>query len=302
MSKDNINPNPKKRASRFKRPPPIPMHLTERDEQIITRCWEDKFLSTSDLHTLFFGALARCVHRLRILYSNHYLDRHFVPTAIPYRGATQARYTISTKGVSIVSLRLGQEQNYVALKRRQFNSRIQSPSFLLTFRHLQTINATRIDFEKAFLALDDWQLVGWIPERLLEDHFIISTEGQVRRTKIRADGYFQYHHSPTAKIYSAFVEVDLGTMSHQQIMAKVQRYLHYFQTELPLRKYGTQWFRVLFITTSSKRANQLWHTISKLTNSIFWLTSFDEIKKPAWLKRDIWLRVGREGRYPLVGE
>ena len=65
-----INPDASKRTSRYKRPDPIRMQLTERDEAIITRCWEDKLLSTSDLHTLFFGARARCVHRLRILYSN----------------------------------------------------------------------------------------------------------------------------------------------------------------------------------------------------------------------------------------
>ena len=246
-----INPDESKRASRYQRPkPPIPMHLTERDEQIITRCWEDKILSTSSLHTRFFGARARCIHRLRVLYSNYYLDRYFFPVSTPYWGSTEAMYTIGTKGSGIVSLWLDQNQNYVAMKRREFTARMQLPTFLLTFRHLRTVNHTRIRFEKAFLDTKEWKLVRWIPERLLEDRFTITEDGEIKRTKIRADGFLQYQHETTGQIYSAFVEADLGTMSQKQILAKVSRYLHYFQTELPGEKYGSRWFRVLMITTS----------------------------------------------------
>jgi len=295
-----INPDKTKRASRYQRPKPIRMRLTERDEQIIVRCWEDKILSTSNIHTLFFGARARCTHRLRILYSNYYLDRYFLPIYWPYRGSAEALYTSGVKGNSIVSLLLNQNQNYVALKRRQFLSSMESPSFLLTFRHLQVVNHTRINFEKAFLKITDWQLIEWIPERLLEDQFTITQDGQIRRAKIRPDGFFKYQHQTTGKLYSAFLEADLGTMSHKQILAKVERYLQYFQTDLPQEKYGTQWFRVLMITPSQKRVRQLWRIISTLTNSIFWITNFDEIRKPLWLSKRIWMRVGQEGSYALL--
>lgn len=179
-----INQKEAKRASRHQRPSPIPMRLTMRDEKIIARCWEDKLLSTSDLHTLFFGAKARCIYRLRILYSNYYLDRYFFPILLPYRGSTEALYTSGVKGNSIVSLLLDQEQNYVALKRREFISSMESPSFLLTFRHLRVVNHTRINFEKAFFKITDWELLRWIPERLLEDQFTITQDGQIRRAKI----------------------------------------------------------------------------------------------------------------------
>ena len=295
-----INPDDGQRASRYQRPKPIPMLLTDRDEQLIARCWGDKLLSTSDLHTLFFGAKARCIYRLRILYSNYYLDRYFFPVISPYRGSTEALYTIGTKGSHIVSLRMELDQNYIALKRREFNTRMQSPSFLLTFRHLRTVNHTRIRFEQAFDETQDWQLIRWIPERLLEDQFTITHAGQLKRTKIRPDGFLQYQHTTTGQTYSAFVEADLGTMSHQQIRAKVKRYLHYFQTDLPHQKYGTHWFRVLILTPSQPRARQLWRTISHLCGSIFWLTSFDAMKDPSWLTERIWLRVGHEGNHALV--
>ena len=295
-----INPQRTKRASRYQRPKPIPMRLTERDEQIIVRCWEDKLLSTSDLHGLFFGAKARCIHRLRILYSNYYLDRYFFPIYLPYQGSTEALYTSGVKGNSIVSLRINQDQNYVALKRRGFISSMESPGFLLTFRHLRAVNHTRINFEKAFEQITDWQLIEWIPERLLEDQFIIRQDGGIRRAKIRADGFFKYQHKTTGKLYSAFVEADLGTMSQKQILAKIERYLQYFQTDLPQEKYGTQWFRVLMITPGQKRVIKLWRIISSLTCSIFWITSFDEIRKPLWLSKSIWMRAGKEGSYALL--
>ena len=295
-----INPDESKRASRYKRPDPIRMQLTERDEAMITRCWEDKLLSTSDLHTVYFGAKARCIYRLRILYSQYYLDRYFFPAYSPYRGSTEALYTTGTKGNYIVSLRLDLDQNYVALKRREFNARMGSPSFLLTYRHLCALNHTRICFEQAFVQANDWQLLRWIPERLLEDQFTVAQAGQIKRTKIRPDGFLQYQHTATGQTYSAFVEVDLGTMSHQQMTAKVQRYLSYFQTPLPQERFGTQWFRVLILTTSQQRAQELQHTISQLTGSIFFLTSFSEMQTRSWLSRRIWLRAGREGSYALV--
>lgn len=299
---DRIAPDESTRASRYHRPKPIPMHLTDRDEAVITRCWEDKLLSTSDLHTLFFGAKARCVRRLRILYSNHYLDRYFLPVISPYHGSTEALYTIGVKGSPIASMRLDQDQNYVALKRRELTTRMQSPSFLLTFRHLRAVIKTRLCFEQGFAQETQWQLLLWIPERLLEDQFTLDGNGTVRRVKLRADGFFQYQHTTTGRIYSAFVETDLGTMSHGQITAKVQRYLGYFQTPLPEHQFGTRWFRVLMMTTSHKRAQELWYTISQHTRSIFWLTSFDHISHPQWLTQRIWHRVGREGRYPLLYE
>ena len=295
-----MNPDDSLRASRYRRPSPIRMQLTDRDERLITRCWEDKLLSTGDLHAIFFGARARCIYRLRILYSNYYLDRYFYPLQTPYRGASEALYTIGTKGGHVASCHLGQDPNYIALKRREFNSRMQSPSFLLTFRHLRTVVHTRIMFEQAFARVTDWQLLRWIPERLLEDQFTINVSGEMKRSKIRADGFLQYQHTPSGQTYSAFVEADLGTMSHAQIIAKVERYLHYFQTSLPEERYGTRWFRVLMITTGQKRAQQLWHTISRLTGSIFWLTSFDALRDPLWLTQRNWLRVGHDGNYALV--
>ena len=295
-----INQKESQRQSRFKRPQPIPMRLTGRDEQIISRCWEDKLLSTSELHHLFFGAKARCSHRLRILYSNYYLDRYFFPIYWPYRGSTEALYTSGVKGNSIVSLFKDHDQSYVALKRREFLASMQSPSFLLTFRHLRQINHTRILFEQAFKQATDWQMLQWIPERLLEDQFTITQDGELRRAKIRADGFLQYQHQQTGKVYSAMLEVDLASMSQKQILAKVERYLHYFHTDLPQSKYGTQWYRVLIITTSHKRAMQLWQTISRLTHSIFWITTFEAMKDPLWLFRRIWLKAGQEGSYALV--
>lgn len=209
-------------------------------------------------------------------------------------------YTIGTQGCRITSCRLEQIPNYIALKRREFVARMVSPSFLLTFRHLRTVVHTQIVFEQAFARTADWELLRWVPERLLENQFTITQYGEVRHSKIRADGFFQYQHTASGQTYSAFVECDLGTMNHGQILAKCERYLRYFQTELPEARYGTRWFQVLIITSSRQRALQLWRTIGRLTRSIFFLTHFDVMTEPSLLTQRIWLRVGREGAHALV--
>lgn len=253
-----INSPKSKRASRYQRPRPIPMRLTQRDEQMISRCWEDKLLSTSDLHTLFFGAKARCIYRLRILYSNYYLDRYFFPILWPYRGSTEALYTSGVKGNSIVSLLKDQDQNYVALKRREFKTSMESPGFLLTFRHLRVVNHTRINFEKAFEQITDWKLLRWIPERLVEDQYETLVRMSGMRWPIETSFEFGkqfiglgdyevrswcgWHHHMTLSILAHFSLVRMQLKLKENAPALTLPQVHLLLAVLlPKRHFDVQW-------------------------------------------------------------
>ncbi|MBM3200754.1 hypothetical protein FJZ53_07485 [Candidatus Woesearchaeota archaeon] len=179
---------PSKRSSRYIRPDLIPMRLTSRDEKIITRCFEDKLLSSSDLLQLFFQTRQRCNRRLQKLYSQHYLDRHYFYTPQPLSGSQDALYSLGKRGIDVVTLKKGIPREQVQRARQKFQRQLKSYSVLFTLAHIKAVAKVRIAFEKAFKKHQRAELINWIPERLLEQRF----KADDKRLKLRPDGFMQY--------------------------------------------------------------------------------------------------------------
>jgi hypothetical protein len=270
------------------------MRLTSRDENIITRCFEDKLLSSSDLLQIFFQTRQRCNRRLQKLYSRYYLDRHyFYTTALS--GSQDALYSLGKRGVDVVTLKKGIPREQVQRARQKFARQLTSYSVLFTLAHIQATVKARLAFEKAFKKHQRAELLNWIPERLLEQRF----KADDKRLKLRPDGFMQYQIN-SGKIYSAFLEIDLGTQSSKQIKEKVKRYLAFSETDLPNSFLGSRWFRVIFITKSQRRSQELKEAIEAVTNKIFWITDISKISGDDWLDKPIFLRVGMPGRFSLI--
>ena len=288
---------PTKRANRYIRPKPITMILTSRDENIITRCFEDKLLSSSDLQCLFFGTKQRCNRRLRKLYSQHYLDRHFIATPLPFCGAKDALYSPGKRGVDVVALQKDIPKEQIHSARQKFARQLKSYSVLFTLAHIQAVAKARLAVEKAFFYCYEAELINWIPERLLEQRF----SNDDKQMKLRPDGFMQYEIKDSGKTYNAFIETDMDSQSSKQIQEKVRRYLAFSQTSLPQERFGSPWFRVLFISKTQRRSQNIKAAIEAITDKIFWMTDFDQIQGD-WLLEPIFLRVGRDGLFPLLGK
>lgn len=286
---------PKNKESRnLKRPSPISMRLTERDQKIIVRCFEDKLLSTSFLQRLYFPSLVSCSRRLRMLFSNHYLDRWFFPASPPEMGKKEAYYSVGKGGESLVALKLGIPAEKIETHSRTLKRRIKSYSILFTLAHIKAISRARFSFERAFAMNDKVELISWLPERLLQQQF---KDGKSK--KLRPDALLKYFTKPNGKKYTAFLEVDLATESSKQIQKKVSRYLAFSKTALPQQKFGTTLFRVIILTTSDKRSKNIKKSVESITDKIFWITDFSLLKGD-FLGLPIFLRAGCKGRYPLI--
>jgi hypothetical protein len=285
---------PEKKANRYIRPLPIPMRLTSRDVLIITRCFEDKLLSSSDLLQIFFQTRQRCNKRLRKLYSQHYLDRHYIALPLPYCGARDALYSLGKQGIQVVALQKSIPKQQITLARQKFVKQMKSYSVLFTFSHLQANAKVRIAVEQAFEHYPQAELISWIPERLLEQRFSLDE----KRVKLRPDGFMQYKSKH--KIYNAFIETDMGSQSSKQIQDKVRRYLAFSKTSLPQTEFGSPWFRVIFITKGEGRSLQLKSAIETITDKIFWITDLGKLKGD-WLLMPRFLRAGRNELFSLCG-
>lgn len=291
MTKSSEN---KKSKSVLKRPTPVPMQLTKRDEKIIVRCFEDKLLSTSFLKKLYFPSLSSCSRRLRILYSNHYLDRSFFSASPKPSGKKEAYYSLGKKGVGLVALKLGLGKKRVEKQRRSFLRQMRRHSILYTLAHIKAISKVRFSFEQAIRKNERVELISWLPERLLQQAFYNG-----KKRKLRPDAFLKYFIKDTQKRYTAFLEIDLATESRKQIQNKIKRYIAFSNTNLPQRSFGTSLFRVIVLTTSKERSNNIKESIETITDKIFWVTDFSKLKEN-FIEKPVFLRAGLEGRYPLI--
>jgi Replication-relaxation len=89
------------------------------------------------------------------------------------------------------------------------------------------------------------------------------------------DGYFEVGSAQGFR--SLFVEVDLGTEAVPILARKASLYLQLAASGEFSQIFGRSQFRVLLITTSERRLQNIRAAIAKLTDKVFWLGTLDFI-------------------------
>ena len=96
-----------RRASRFERPKkPSSLILQPRDREILVTVYGHRFLSSEQIRDMFFGCTTRSNARMRKLWENGYLDRHYL-RPLAFHGSSQAIYSLGPRGVDMVTESLG---------------------------------------------------------------------------------------------------------------------------------------------------------------------------------------------------
>ena len=101
------------------------------------------------------------------------------------------------------------------------------------------------------------------------------------------DGYFEIAFGQG--IRPAFVEIDLGTEAVPVIVRKARLYLQYATSGEFSKTFGRSQFRVLVITTSERRLNNMRAAVAKLTDKIFWFGTLDMLTADRFWS-SVWLR------------
>jgi hypothetical protein len=96
-------------------------------------------------------------------------------------------------------------------------------------------------------------------------------------TPLIPDGYFEIGSSQGFR--GMFVEIDLGTESAPVLVKKTQAYLELATSGEFAKIFNRSQFRVLVITTSKRRLDNLRNAISKLTDKIFWFATLDNLSR-----------------------
>jgi hypothetical protein len=111
------------------------------------------------------------------------------------------------------------------------------------------------------------------------------------------DGYFEVEDG--GNVLVAFLEVDLGHEGLALWKTKAQRYLDYAISGQFQRRFSQQRFRVLVVTDSVRRLNNIRNVVNKATDKIFWFSTFELVNREGFWS-PVWLRPREDGQRPLL--
>jgi Replication-relaxation len=211
-----------------------------------------------------FKSRTRANERLLALTQAGYLKRAFV-------GRRQAVYWLANRP-------LHQE------KKR--GDTVAEPASLF-LRHRLEINRVHLLVQYSSIPIRGWWFAAW-------QNFQKPLSGAV---PLIPDGYFELGSAQGFR--PVFVEVDLGTEAVPVLARKASLYLQLATTGEFSKIFGRSQFRVLLITTSDRRLQNIREGIAKLTDKVFWFATLDAIA-PEKFWTATWLRPTGDQFQPLL--
>ena len=260
--------------------------LTDRDSELLVSLFKYRYLSTSQVQRLHFPSLQTAARRLRLLAAAGYVSMFRSP-AIPDRIAMLTR-----SGAEAVADRLR-----VTLLELGWDGRRQQPKDYLFLAHFLAASDFRITLTLACGEAPDLQLLGFLPEHLVEQtpkggvrkyvRDVIADIHDARQKLLHApDAVFALFRRGVPALF--FLEIDRGTETignpERGVLKTVRFYLNYllgsgYQRYREDFSVSDQFkgFRALLVVSSRERLANI--------RTICGRIQFD----PARAKRFIWL-------------
>jgi hypothetical protein len=217
--------------------------LQERDRRLIEALECMRVINREQARVVAgFHSRTRANERLLALTEAGYLRRAFV-------GRREAVYWLSGKPLQDDKKRGGPANQPASL-------------FL---NHQLEINRVHLLVEYSAIPLRGWWFAKW-------QSFQTPLSASI---PLIPDGYFEL--GSAAGFRSVFLEVDLGTEAVPVLAKKASLYLQLAASGEFSQNFGRSQFRVLLVTTSERRLQNIRAGIAKITDKIFWLGTLDLI-------------------------
>jgi hypothetical protein len=264
------------------------MVLTERDKRIILAVYENRYMSRDQIRNLFFNVTSMANERLMRLYQHGYLDRLYPPVSF---GSTQAVYGLDRKGAELVAKELGIAKESINWKKR--NSKVE----FLFLEHTLAVSEFRVCLELAAREARKIEVLFWKPQSKALNDRVPDPERQSKYLLVSPDAFFGILTTnglpaeASAKAGKAyfFLEADLGTESTERFKKKIIAYRNYWKSGKYQEKYGFKSFRVLTVTTSEKRLNNLVAMACDCGAKGMFLFTTQDLTKPNNVFDNVWL-------------
>ena len=154
------------------------------------------------------------------------------------------------------------------------------------------------------------RLLKWQEGRMLWDSVDIVDRGNSIRLPIRPDAFFTLEDSrrPEGKYAHFALEADRSTTNHLRFGEKIRAYWRYIEEGLHEKKFGVKRFRVLTITLTAARAENLSSLAKTILPERGWKYFFFgslqpfSLKNPTPIFDEVWISPRTPERQPLVAE
>lgn len=286
------------KSSRYRRAEqPADLILQPRDVKMLMAVDDYRFLSRSQLQRLFFSGLHRACRRLRQLYDHQYVDRLWVPRTalglpdpvdepLAITGSPPALYRLGKAGVPIVAR--ARDEDVEAVRQR-----VRERPKPTIMAHDYLLNELRVQTAIAVASRPDLTLELWLsgPECFERYEHHDRESGRDATRVFNPDAFFRL--AVGGGVAAVFVEIDLGTESIQRrFKHKIWTYRTYVKSGQFLGKFGQKRFRIMVVTTSERRIQNLGQVAAEFKASeVFWFTTRDQLLATEdFLRASIWRR------------
>lgn len=269
---------------------PQPFALQSRDLDILHALHTYRFLTAPQITSLFFGSKKRAYARLHKLYHHRLINRHFLGMYVDKMN-TPMVCVLDKAGAELLRTERG-------FNIRWYKSITAKPLATLFLRHALEVNDVRIAVERA-CQQQGTTLLKWLSEYDLKTNYDrVTIADEVSRAVI-PDGYCAL--KTKQGITHLFWEIDRGTERSAVFKHKILAYLAYAKSDLALKRFGTQQFRVLTVTKTLQRATNLRAATEKVQGkSRFWFATLTDVTPEKVLTEPIWSVAGREETAALL--
>lgn len=291
----------------MKHPPPVV--LTERDRQILHTVYQYRVLTREQIERLLFAPTngqdhftktSKARQRLKLLYQHKYLQRVPLPLSHgTWAWAWQTVYRLARCGAEIVAQGLGIAPKELAYwGRGDDKDRRATEVTPLFLTHALHVNDVRIAVTLAAArwgyAVEKWLDDGQLKSEERKDYVAVSEQGRSRMVAVIPDAYFVLHLGDRRAHF--FLELDRATMSNSRWRTRIRAYLAYIRSGKYTERYGTRSLRILTVTTTDQRLENLRRTTQHTGGSdVFWFTTLEQVSAASVFFDPIW-RVANDER------
>jgi len=260
------------RRPRFKRASAVPIQVTTRDREIIRQIHCHRFLRSSHIVALIGGSEQQILRRMQLLYHHGFLERPRSQLRYYERGASrEIVYGLANKGGELLRRELGIAIGSFAWSEKNHTiGRVYLDHALLVSDIMVTIELACRKYGKVRL-LHQGDLGLQLKQGRLQWQGTMRNGKKFGPTPDRLFAVEYQDENGQSKRVHYFLEADRGTMpvtrknqSQTSFQRKLQAYHAAWVQDLHRTQLGFHRFRVLTVTTISKRVHSLVEACSQL--------------------------------------
>lgn len=267
-----------------------------RDRHILQAVNDCQALQVEHVQILFFNSATPTYGRLKKLVDHGYLERHYITQIATAPAASPMVFTISRLGAQVLADTYGYDTD-------DFNFVSQQILNWKSLQHILATNVVRVAISRACQDLPNFGLVEWRNEAIFRAQpdyvYLTNRNGQELKKPLFPDGYCVIQ-TPKGNAH-CFLEVDRGTEGLRQFGGQISVYQEYMLSGRYQERFHTSSLRILIITTTQKRLDNLRKTTARVGGKDrYWFTTFEQITPLRILTQSIWQKTDNDTKHPFI--